>query len=222
MKLDISRKVATSLKQRESSLISIFKSCFYERDATGTQTSQKINSQKNPLSGVYSYSNIDYQCTNLPRALLWCISAFYRVIKSDDIKLSPSRAGLVRWCQCNDFNKPKLSAFVNDLCGKGKRWTLQQDWGGPGAKKARCQLSTAPVESAHQLDIIHANHGDKKNTIIHTNPDEKKTKKKPNFSKKAPCQLAKELLCSQHMNNWTSSVPTPITKKDNTQDESWQ
>ena len=46
MKLDISRKVATSLKQRESSLISIFKSCFYERDATGTQTSQKIKSQK--------------------------------------------------------------------------------------------------------------------------------------------------------------------------------
>ena len=109
-----------------------------------------------------------------PGVLLWCISAFYRVIKSDDIKLSPSRAGLVRWCQCNDFNKPKLSAFVNDLCGKGKRWTLQQDWGGPGAKKARCQLSTAPVESAHQLDIIHANHGDKKNTIIHTSPDDKK------------------------------------------------
>ena len=58
MKLDISRKVATSLKQRESSLISIFKSCFYERDATGTQTSQKINSQKNPMSGDYSYSQV--------------------------------------------------------------------------------------------------------------------------------------------------------------------
>ena len=95
-----------------------------------------------------------------------------------------TQQGRLRWCQYNDLNRPKLSASVNDLCGKGKRWTLQQDWGGPGAKKARCQLSTAPVESAHQLDIIHANHGDKKNTIIHTNPDEKKTKKKTNFSKK--------------------------------------
>ena len=73
-----------------------------------------------------------------------------------------TQQGRLRWCQYNDLNRPKLSASVNDLCGKGKRWTLQHDWGGPGAKKARCQLSTAPVESAHQLDIIHTNHGDKK------------------------------------------------------------
>ena len=177
MKLDISRKVATSLKQRESSLISIFKSCFYERDATGTQTSQKIKSQKkssvrrlfifwNWLS-VYQLalgSIVVHQCI-LSRHKIWCQ------------KLAPSRAGLVRWCQCNDFNKPKLSAFVNDLCGKGKRWTLQQDWGGPGAKKARCQLSTAPVESAHQLDIIHANHGDKKTQSLTPTLMTKKRKK---------------------------------------------
>ena len=149
----------------------------------GLKLHKKSNHKRNPLSGDYLYSEIDYQCTNLPRALLWCISAFYRVIKSDDIKLSRSRAGLVRWCQCNDFNKPKLSAFVNDLCGKGKRWTLQQDWGGPGAKKARCQLSTAPVESAHQLDIIHANHGDKKTQSFTPTLMKKRRRKKLIFQK---------------------------------------
>ena len=56
-------------------------------------TKNQLTGRK-PLSGGYLHSDIDYQCTNLPRALLWCISAFYRIIKSDDIILSPTRAGL--------------------------------------------------------------------------------------------------------------------------------
>ena len=60
----------------------------------GLKLHKKSTHKRNPLSGDYLYSEIDYQCTNLPRALLWCISAFCRVMKSDVKILSPSRAGL--------------------------------------------------------------------------------------------------------------------------------
>ena len=111
MKLDISRKVATSLKQRESSLISIFKSCFYERNATGTQTSQKINSQKkssvrrlfifwNWLS-VYQLapgSIVVHQCI-LSRHEIWCKNII-------------TQQGRLRWCQCKGTGQKLLGGLL--------------------------------------------------------------------------------------------------------------
>ena len=74
MKLDISRKVPPSLKRRESSLISIFKSCFYEGCRWGDWAPKSIPSvltfQKRNCTETQKQSNAEQKLDRIPIKLV--------------------------------------------------------------------------------------------------------------------------------------------------------
>ena len=109
MKLDISLKVPPSLKQRESSLISIFKSCFYERDATGTQTSQKVNLLDGKKTSIrwlliFWYWLSLYQLALGSIVVHQCILSRHKIWWHNII----TQQGRLRWCQYRGRRQKKV------------------------------------------------------------------------------------------------------------------